>query len=187
MPPSNKQKKIEKKKAKAKAKLKKANLSKNLNPAARLINSSLEYPIYECVLNIVEIGSGMLNLLVTKKTRTGDLVLAAFLVDTFCLGVKDCFIRLTSIEQYNRDKAKRSLQDRKPEDAKKLLIDVVKWSRQIGIQPHKEYKTAIKIFDGINEANSDAKFEFGKDGGPLFIPGPNDSPIKCRQIQNLLG
>ena len=184
MSSKNKEKRMKKKKVRDKCK--KPNMLKNLSSALRAINKSGQYPIYECLINDDGMDVGMVNLLVSKRNEAGDIILAAFLVDMYCLGVKDCFIRLLSLEQYNSNKALVPYSDMKPEDAKKLLFDVVNWSKKIGFEPHTEYKNGIKIFEGIHLEDSDAEFKFGIDGKPSFFLGPNDSPEKCEKILKIL-
>jgi hypothetical protein len=38
------------------------------------------------------------------------------------------------------------------------------------------------LFGDTNPAESNAEFEFGKDGKPFFVAGPHDTPERCRQI-----
>jgi hypothetical protein len=42
------------------------------------------------------------------------------------------------------------------------------------------------LFGDIDAADSDVHFQFGKDGKPCFISGPNDSPERCKQIVAIL-
>ena len=56
----------------------------------------------------------------------------------------------------------------------------------IGLSPHPDYAKFMVLFGDVKASDSDAKFEFGKDGKPLFINGPNDSPARCREILSIL-
>jgi len=114
------------------------------------------------------------------------VVLGVFLVDTFCLGVKDSFIKPGTVEKYKENREMRPWKKIKPEDAKKLLLDVVEWSRNLGFEPHKDFKKAFKILDDVDALTSKAVYEFGENGKPLFISGPYDSPAKCRRILKTL-
>ncbi len=45
---------------------------------------------------------------------------------------------------------------------------------------------ARHIFGDIDAAECTEEFEFGKDGKPLFIAGPNDTPGRCWEIIKML-
>ncbi len=180
------QKKLEKRKAKSKDKQKQANILKNLSPEARLIKSCRNLEFYDCSIDYSGRDSGILHVTAARRSREGGLVIASFLIDSFCLGIKDGFVRNIFAEEYENMKSQRPFEEIKPEDAKKLLYDAVTWSKQIGFSPCKEYNTAIKIFDDVNHETSSLEFEFGRDGEPLFIAGPNDSPAKCERILSIL-
>ena len=180
------QKKLEKRKAKSKSKQKQANLLKNLSAESHLMKSCRNSEFHACVIDYTGRDSGILNLLAARRSKEGGLVIAAFLIDSYCLGVKNGFIKHISTEEYEHMKSQRPFEDIKPEDAKKLLYDAVAWSKQIGFSPCKEYHTAIKIFDDVDHEASSMEFELGRDGEPLFIAGPNDSPAKCEKILKTL-
>ena len=67
-------------------------------------------------------------------------------------------------------------------DARKLLEEAVAYARSIGFQPHADYLTALRLFGDVAAADSQATFEFGKDGKPFFESGPYDTPERCRRI-----
>ena len=180
------QKKLEKRKAKSKAKQKKVRQSSSSWGEAKYIREGLKNPIAECMIDNSGAQEGMRQLMITKMSGLRVVVVGAFIVDTYCLGVKNCFIRPGTVEQHKANMAKRPFEKIKPEDAKKLLLDVIEWSRRIGFEPHKDFKKVFKILDEINADDSDAEFEFGHEGKPFFIAGPFDSPAKCKKITDTL-
>jgi len=60
--------------------------------------------------------------------------------------------------------------------------DVVKYALTLGFSPNQDYKMAARVFGGIDPKESTRKFEFGHQGKPFFIAGPNDSPEKVARI-----
>lgn len=73
-----------------------------------------------------------------------------------------------------------------PSCARKLVESAVTWAESIGFSPHKDYKSAKKIFGDIDAATCPREFEFGKDGKPFYVSGPNDSPAFVRKVVNTL-
>jgi hypothetical protein len=73
-----------------------------------------------------------------------------------------------------------------PSYARKLLRDLAAWSRSIGFAPHRDFAAVERMFGDVSADASDAVFRFGRDGKPLYIPGPNDTaPLIRRRIEQL--
>jgi len=58
----------------------------------------------------------------------------------------------------------------------------VEYARNLGFAPHEDYQGARLIFGDIDATSCTEEFVYGRDGKPMFIAGPNDSPARCRQI-----
>ena len=78
-----------------------------------------------------------------RRTPGGRFALIAFLVDVFCLGVKEVlFNRYDAPEIEAFIEAMDMTAPLRPVDpphARKLLRDLVAWSRSLGIEPHADY------------------------------------------------
>jgi hypothetical protein len=73
-----------------------------------------------------------------------------------------------------------------PACGRKLIEDAIAYARQFGLSPHADYKKAARALGGINSAECDTVFTFGKDGKPLYIQGPHDSgQFALRVVQAL--
>lgn len=134
---------------------------------------------------------GIGHVVISRFKSNGDVEAGVFRVDVFCLGVKDAFFtRLSQGEYESRllakiftDNASKSVE---PCCARKLVEDAVQYARQLGIDPHRDYKAACRVFGGISAEDCADTFQFGKDGKPLFISGPDDSEARCKLILNTL-
>jgi hypothetical protein len=73
-----------------------------------------------------------------------------------------------------------------PSDARKLLRDLAAWSQSIGFAPHRDFATIERIFGDVSADASEADFPFGRDGNPVYIPGPFESAtVVRRRIEKL--
>lgn len=193
------QKKLQKKKAKkaqkAKARKKKGGgggLFAGIAEQSALLKA-LNAPIYECWepdgLFSYD-GTGIGSVVVSRKSAGGDIAMAAFLVDAFCLGIKDAFIKLVDESQYRETVEGMRLRDEMssvhPTCARKLVESAIQWAEGIGFRPHKDYKAAKRIFGDIDPAACPRSFEFGRDGKPFYVAGPNDSPAFIRKVHKTL-
>ena len=142
-------------------------------------------PIHACLTSegLSEIGSGYL--VVARRAADGTVAMATFLLDTYCVGVKDVILRVDSARQI--DRFLEALGDAQPmvatepARARKLLRDLVAWSRSIGLAPPPDYAVAEPLFGDVPADACDESFSFGKDGKPLLIPGPSDTPARIRK------
>ncbi len=64
--------------------------------------------------------------------------------------------------------------------------DGIAFAKNIGFEPHKDYKYANKLFGDVDATDCTETFTFGKDGKPYYISGPYDSQQKIDKIQQTL-
>ena len=133
---------------------------------------------YEAWRNVESFEDGLGYVVILRIKNDGDITAGAFLVDTYCLGVKEAFlVRFGSSER--EEMLERIFPDKpqsfSPACAKKLILDAVAYAQKLGFQPHPDFRRASTLLNGIDPELCETNFEFGKDGKPLYIQGPNDS------------
>ena len=185
------QKKLAKKASKRKAKLsdkKDALISESAG--AQNIALALNSPVHECIVpeGLFEVGIG--NILISRKMPNGNVAFSIFLLDVFCLGVKNAYFFIMSHSEYD-DKIRRIKVDADfkrlpPECIRKLVESAEAYAGHLGFNPHPDYRSARKIFGDIDAEKCPMHLEFGKDGRPLFVSGPNDTQAKCMKIMETL-
>jgi len=127
--------------------------------------------------------------LVLARTLPSGLVGGSFfLVDVWCLGVKDAFFAINTPQKF-ADRMAASNEDHPfvnidPSVARKLLHDAVVYADSFGLAPSDGFAEAEAIFGDIPLATE--TFPFGKDGKPFYVSGPNDSPTRIRRILDTL-
>ena len=153
---------------------------------------ALGAPIFECwePKALFEDLHGIGTVVVSRKTVHGQVLIAAFMLDVYCLGIKNAFIQLLSTDRYvaylEQIGHREPLQSIHPACARKLVEDARDWSKQLGFAPHKDYKQAKLIFGDIEKETCPRSFTFGRDGKPFYIAGPNDSGTFQRRVMNKL-
>jgi len=147
-------------------------------------------PIHECLVprGLFDLGLG--SIVVSRKMPNDHIGFAIFLVDVFCLGVKNCLFAVVPRSEYqNRieDLTQReALEPMQPACAVKLIEDAAAYAQDLGLSPHWEYATIKKIFGDINPAICPQEFKFGKDGKPLYISGPHETMADSKRIVDIL-
>jgi hypothetical protein len=155
-----------------------------------LIHLASNSPIHECLVpkGIFDLGLG--EVVISRKMPDGQIAASIFLVDIFCLGVKDCFFTSVSKSEYDNRithlRQNENLERVDPEYAVKLIEDAVAYAKGIGFNPHKEYPLIKKIFGGIDPGTCPSEFTFGKDGKPFYVSGPNATQADSDRIISVL-
>lgn len=176
-----------KKKKKRKAKI--VALNPVLSPAKYIRTAARKLPIYKTLVseNILDVGMGYA--IVIRQKRNEDKVLAVYLLDIWCLGVKDTFFRM--IPAYEFDDAlddmfnslPYAMIETDPTYTFNLVYGAVEYAEDLGLSPHKDFLTTRYILDDVNSFDF-IDIEFGKNGRPCYVPGPDDHSGKIVSILN---
>lgn len=182
---SKRQKKLERKKQKRSEKrrgLRKAQSSGLATQMQRVASA----PIHECLVSpgITDEGIGYV---IFSRKAVGQIAAAIFLIDVYCLGVKDAFGRMMSSGEFQQSKEQfaESGQDLlaiDPPSARRLVERAVDYARSIGFSPAADYRKVAPLFGDVNPDDGRDLCEFGRDGKPLYVAGPHDSPSRARQV-----
>jgi len=142
-------------------------------------------PIHEALMpeGLFNIGIG--NVVLSRKLGN-TIWVGIFLVDSFCLGVKNALLIARNETEYGRMVAglqeKEHLIPIQPACVRKLVENAVTYAQDLGFGPHKSYLQAKMVFGDIDADACPTSFEFGENGKPSFIAGPHDSEARCQQI-----
>ena len=129
---------------------------------------------------------GMNNIVAIRQSRSGPMA-CLFLVDTYCLGIKDSYlIKSFDLEAFREDEHQHDYQIISPAKALKLISKSIEYARGIGFEPHRDALTCSLIFSDVDANECTEEFEFGSDGKPLYINGPRDSRERQVMIMNTL-
>lgn len=185
----NRQRKVERREAKRKEKRRTLAKSRNLGLAESL-KSAARYPVLDCCCTATMWDDGMGNVLLSRTLPDGRVAFAVFLVDLYCLGVKDAFGHIVTQGEYkdfHADLASRGQLDKlAPAECRELVEGAVEYAADLGLRPHADYRKVFPIFGDIDREDCDEEFVYGDNGKPHFIAGPSDSPQRCQQIVNTL-
>lgn len=182
------EKRRQKKLARKAAKRKKALAAKRKEIPGRgdLVALAAGMPIHECLIPRVLYEQGIGNVVISRKMPNGDIAAGFFLVDIYCLGVKNCFFAVIPPAAYAQ-RIGRLVQEERAEYAEpactvKLIEGSVAYAEGLGFHPHRDYLTAKGIFGSIDPTTCPKEFEFGKDGKPFYISGPNETHADSGRI-----
>jgi hypothetical protein len=162
--------------------------------AKKRIFKARKCPVYECLINPNWQDDGLANILLSRKQPDNNIIFGCFLVDTFCLGLKDSFCNVgLSLSEYEDDLKISVFKEGEPIDCSVTLIHqiifgAIQYAANLGFKPNKNYSLSKFILEDESDYLELLTLEFGKDGKPFYIPDsydPSNSIIK--QLENKLG
>ena len=157
----------------------------------RKYGRSLKLKEVLCVENILSVGKG--NLFVAREKRNGDIIVGIYLVDVFCLGVKDTFFKeytaydYQAFKNYMFDQYPYKIESIDPNYGFNLIYGSVEYAEELGIEPYKDFNVTEYLLDDP-ESLDYIEIEFGEDGMPSYYSYDGDKKGEIlRKLEKAVG
>jgi len=185
---SKRQKKLQQKKKKRQLAGRATNKARFMQPS--MASQYANLPIHECLAppTLFEMGIG--SLIWARRSQGGQIAVSAFVVDVFCLGVKNAMFHFIGEDKYEHEMKPAlsqshglsQLERLHPSCARKLIEGAVDYAADLGFSAHRDYRNARGIFGDADASACPTRFDYGTDGQPFYIRGPNESISQANQI-----
>jgi hypothetical protein len=151
------------------------------------LEQARNYPILGCWVMEGWQEQGITPVIVARLQADNRVVFGAFMVDLYCLGVKNALWEA----DVSRNRFERELPrmcSEAPEAceaslAHEIIYGAIEYARRYGFEPHRDFAKASLVLDPPAAHARIHHVEFGHEGKPLFVSGPNDN---ARAIVNQL-
>jgi hypothetical protein len=179
------QKRLAKAKAKREASRRQVARRNSPDPTIRLKGAD-GWPIVASVVpeNLWDMGIG--NLVIARKMPDGQLACGVFLVDVYCLGIKNALWTILGQREFRalcrKLEDEEGLEEVTPEHFAKLVYRAADYGQSLGFPPHRDFRHAQRLLAGIDPSQCPDEFEFGQEGRPLYIRGPGETLDEARMI-----
>lgn len=187
--PRKRQKKQEHRAAKRKLKHQQLAREKSVGLSGRM-TAAARYPVLDSWVSEDLWAEGLGWVTLSRRLPNGSIALAVFLIDRYCLGVKDVMAEILGPSEYaanmQRMRGRFIIKNLPPETVRKFVEGAVAYAASHGIRPHADYHKAKLIFGDLDPAASTEDLEFGKGGKPFFVAGPYDDMVRCDRILKTL-
>ena len=154
------------------------------------VRDAARQPILECLVSDGLFKSGMGTVTLVRGVSREYQHIAIFMLDTFCLGVKDTHFRTADRQEAEYILDVQHQADANgpiaPEEARKLVRDMVSWADGNCFAPHEDYAALEPLFGDIVPAATDYTAQFGYEGKVLYVPGPSESQADVRRRTRLV-
>jgi len=148
-----------------------------------------QHPIHECLIPSTLFDDGIGNIIWSRRLPGGQIAISGFVLDCFCLGVKNALFGCVSEGEYEQGfkaglgrNPSAVLQTLHPSCLRKLIEGAVDYAAELGFSPHRDYHKAKGIFGDVDATACPTSFQYGKDGKPFYIRGPNEGLKEAEQI-----
>ncbi len=182
---ARRQKRIAKQKAKRRAKHSFLSQRSSVDPTIRLQQAE-KWPVVRALMAAELWEEGIGYLVIARQDSEGQHVFASFLVDVYCLGVKDAFWRTGTRAEFQdvirQMDEMRTMIAIDPACLVKIVKGAVEYAQSLGFPPPTDYHHASRLLEGIDPATCPETYTFGRDGLPFYFQGPNESPAQAQAI-----
>ena len=140
-------------------------------------------PVAQCWLNPNWREGGLATLIVARQHKNGNYTLGTYLIDVFCLGLKQTSYRVNeTAQQYDFVVNYLFTEQKKvPVDyvlAHNIIYGGIAYANELGFKPDKDWALSQYVLQPDDEETDLLELEFGKDGKPFYISGPHDKPME---------
>jgi len=118
--------------------------------------------------------------MIARQERGSRATVCGFLVDVFCLGVKNTMgpasMSTSAVSAHSNRFFTAFSESPRPvplELAQHLVHGAVAYARSLGFEPHPDFAATAPYLGVPTEPTP---IRFGRDGVPFYISGPNDDP-----------
>ncbi len=145
-----------------------------LSPEQYVKEKARTLEIGDCFINEDYEECGLCHIVVTRLHKGGRKTIGVYLVDKYCLGVKDAFYRLRMddieyddfIQTISREYHLKKISYN---EAHNLIYGAIEFADEAGIAPCKDFALAKYILEEDTEAIPLIEYEYGKDGKHLLV------------------
>src|SRR6266576_6311297 len=162
-----------------------------------ILSRARSYPLYECLISDnwnKKDNMGLVEVLLAREQPDGDICFGVYLIDTFCLGLKNTFANAGfSRSRYQSEVRNKVFRAGKPvecsiELAYQMIYQSIEYAEQFGFEPEKDFALSQYLLAPRGELEEPYQLIFGRDGKPFFVSGPRDNAARIvKQLEKTAG
>jgi len=158
-----------------------------LSPEKYVRTQARSLPIDECLVTEGWEDAGICNVVIARKHKTGNYTTAIYLIDLYCLGLKDTGYQFNvSPEDFDFLKMDRNWINCEYVLAHNIIYGGIAFAEDYGFKPHKDFAITRFILEEDDEQVELMDIDFGLDGLPCYMRGPYDNDAKVKGIEATL-
>lgn len=163
-----------------------------LSPENYIRQKARNLPIYECQINDNWKEMGTTQIIIARQHASGNLTLGVYMIDLYCLGVRDTHYRFNTTPEDYDDLLDMLNQDFDMQKVNYSLVHNIifaakEYAAELGFKPHKDFTS---VSEYLLEEDTDEieliEIECGRKGKPLFIQSEFVTDAEAKRIMSQL-
>jgi hypothetical protein len=156
-----------------------ANTPPPLSLKSYIIKFARKLELYKCYQVGDIANTGMGHIMVSRQKKNGEVIMGSYLIDTYCLGLKDTFyLQFPNINDFEDQLATKftfldTCEEISSQLAHNMVYGAIEYAEDLHFKPHIDFNITQHILDDVDDVEY-MDIEFGYEGKPLFTPGPSD-------------
>jgi len=163
-----------------------------IKPINYIRKHARKLPIHECLIRDNWEESKFSPVLISRQKANGAIIMASYIVDMKCLGVKNTFfgydlspIRYRETIKEMGDSMEVNFVPIESTLAHNIIYGAVEFAEDCGFEPHKDFTSTTEYLLEKVESIEYLEIAFGdNEGKPLYIEGPHDDAEKIMATLN---
>ena len=153
-----------------------------------VVRHAREFPIHGCWIMSGWQESGITPVVVARQQEPGRILFASYMVDMYCLGIKDAFTRSDfTMAKFERELPKLCANEPEPcsvELAHEVIYGALEYAAALGFEPAPEFRQELAdlVLDPPDAHPRSGQVVFGHKGKPLYVAGPYDNEARTSQV-----
>jgi hypothetical protein len=145
------------------------------------IHQARNYPIEGCWAQSGWDEGGLAIVAIARRQPDGNIVFGNYLVDTYCLGLKNTYCNAdVPPGEFRRDYLPKMFRAGPPVDispalAHEIIYGGIEYAAQFGFHPHADFELSRFVLDPPDVHPRTGAVEFGHNGKPFYVEGPYDN------------
>lgn len=148
-----------------------------LSPEKFMRTKARQLPVDKCYFIPGWEETGMTTVVVSRANAQGRITFGAFLLDTFCLGVKDAYYNVNREPEAFEEMLEGFIGDHPIEElsydeAHNLVYGAIAFAEEGGVSPHRDFGIAGLILEEDTDDIPLIEYEFGRKGKHCLVITP---------------
>lgn len=149
-------------------------------PESYIKSRARNLPVGKCYINKDWKVSGFASIVVSRNHINGNFTFGVYLVDLYCLGVKDTLydfnVNIEFAELLDKMKSQYEIEEIDYALAHNVIYGGVEYAEDIGFKPHKDFEISQYVLEEDDERVELIDIQFGLDGKPAVLFGKEKHP-----------
>ncbi len=152
-----------------------------ISPEKYIKTKARQLPLGKTYISRTSADEGVYIIAVTREHKGGRITVGVYLVDMYCLGVKDSFYYFSiPPEEFNEKILSSGINYEEAEyvEAHNLIYGALEYAEEAGIEPAREFKVSEYILEPDDDRIPLIEFEFGHNGVRELVVAPDRKEMK---------